>query len=174
MINSEILRNTPYTLQFLFEGQVFSFYYESTLDGGGGIDSEVIQLKTNGDKITHLMGLTVNSNSEDISLEFIESPTITDGTTPIALNNLNRRSSKTADAQIFNNPTSVSGGSVIDKSVGYGDTATGSKLSSSSASTNKFTEELLKRNTDYAFRVINFDAVDVKYIMRGLIYESGN
>ena len=170
MIDSEILRATPYVLQFLFEGQVFSAFYESTLTTGA---SESIQFKTNGSKIIHLLEYSLQSNSEDITLELIEAPTLTDGDSEISSFNYNRRSSKVSDAILYDNPTSITGGTNISKRRTFGLEQAGQKNSSSDAQ-DIFIERLLKENEDYIITITNNDDITINYIVNLIWYESGN
>lgn len=177
MIGTELFRNTPYILQFIFEGQVYNAHHRGTLASGGGADTIDVQLKTNGSKITHLLGIELHTNSERIDLDFIEAPTITDGTTEIVTHNLDRRwtgaNDKPADAIIYSDPTSVSGGEVIDSDTAYGVGAPAG-FKSASQVTKAFIEQPLLQNTDYVIRLTNFDTVSINYVLRILFYESGN
>lgn len=173
MISSDVMRSTPYVLQFIFEGQVFNAFHRGTLASGGGADEVSIQIKTNSSRITHILGIELHTNSDRIDIDFIENPTITDGTTAITTRNLDRRSSKTADALLYSDPTSISGGTVIDSDTAY---VVGAPAGFRSASgvTRAFIEQPLKANEDYIIKLTNFDTVSISYVIRIVFYESGN
>lgn len=176
MIRMQNIRQTPYLLQFIFEGQVYNSFHRGTLEAGGGADTVNIQVKTNGNKITHLVGISLQTNSDHINLDFIEDPTLTDGTTPIDTFNYDRRWNtvgRPSDAEIYSDPTNISGGTVIDGDSAFG-TSVAAGFKSASSAVQSFVERPLKPNTDYLIRIINFDSVDIDYTLKLNFYESGN
>lgn len=179
MIRSEVLRNTPYILQFIFEGQVYNCYYRSTLAASGGADNVNIQFKTNGNKLTHLIGIELHTNSDRMDIDLIENPTLTDGTTPIPTYNYDRRwgdnsgNNKPSDAVLFSDPTNISGGTITNSDTSYG-VGSPAGFKSASSTSLSFIEQPLLADTNYIIRLTNFDTVSINYIVRILFYESGN
>ena len=73
-----------------------------------------LQMKTNGGNI-YLLSYGVVTDSVRTTEKIIEAPSLTDGTTPLTIYNTNRQSVDTPGFDIYTNPTSVTGGTVIDQ-----------------------------------------------------------
>jgi len=125
-----------------------------------------LQMKTNGGDI-YLLSYGVVTDSVRTTEKIIEAPSLTDGTTPLStLYNLNRQSTDTPGFDIYTNPTSVTGGTVIDqveqyeakKSLGVAGEAGSIRL--------KF-----KKATDYVLELTNGDNNTKNYFVKFYMIE---
>lgn len=167
-IESSIMRQTPYWLNFLFVGQMYSASHKYSI---AATSSAYMESIVPSNKLIHLISrdLTVDAGGP-LDVELYEAPTITDGTTPPTIYNLDRRSSKTPSWQLFVNPTGVSGGTkllVAQISTGGGPKSTGG-LSSGVA------EFILKPSTKYVLKITNTGTQTSTVVLTYTWYESGN
>jgi hypothetical protein len=100
-------RIDPYELAL--SGRLWTFTFQKALTG-----SEVVnlQIKT-GTKTATILNYEIASSSEPLLLEFVEAPTITNGTTAVTPYNLNRQKNTTPSTVFYSNPTSISEGTVV-------------------------------------------------------------
>jgi len=170
MFKTEVLRQTPYWLNFLFAGQMYIASHSYTIGNGATAYVESIIPPTTG-KIIHLLtrGITVEGGGP-ITIDLYEAPTVTDGTTPFIMSNLDRRSAKTPSWQLFSDPTGVSGGTHISTdivSTGGGPKATGALVSGT-------TELIFHPSYRYVLKMTNLGSLASTVIVSYLWYESGN
>lgn len=154
----------PYWLQFIFTGQGFLLFEEITVPAS---DTAFVQIKTGANNFVHIAQTKYASNIDNIKIEIIEAPTITDGTTPITPINLNRVSTNVSDITAFSDPTAVSGGTIIERLL-----MKGQIIDQSFPET--IAEILLKKSTDYVLKFTNDSATEANVGFNVFFYESGN
>lgn len=166
-ISSSLFRDTPYWLNFLYAGQMFSWDNKFTIPNGGTVYYEI---ETGLTRLHHTIsrGLSVEGGGP-ITLKLIESPTLTDGTLK-ASHNMDRRSAKIAATKFYINPTGVTGGTIIDEM--FVPTGGGPKTSASLQA--GLTERVLKPNTTYAVSLKNDGSQPSIVEVNILFYESVN
>lgn len=162
-----VARETPYLSQFMFTGNV---YVLNSIRSIGATSTVYIQGKFGATKLFHTIERRHSFEAGGpFTIDLIEAPTITDGTTAAFAANMNRLSNKTHEAQFFGDPTGVSGGTIIDTlylpASGTGANTTGTGVSGF--------ERILKKSTDYVIRIVNAGAASTFYTSV-LFYESGN
>src|SRR5574341_909987 len=160
-------RETPYLSQFMFTGNM---YLLNSVRSIGSTSTIYIQGKFGPNKLFHTIERKHSFNAGGpFTIDLLEAPTLTDGTTEAFAVNMNRLSTKTHEARFFSNPTGVSGGTIIDTlyipAAGTGANTTGTGVSGA--------ERILKRSTDYVIRITNAGAASTFYTSV-LFYESGN
>lgn len=124
-----------------------SFNYSASASGIA-TNAVVRFLGRTGDITSHLWSFFVSVDQAPMIVEFFEAPTVTaDGTAQTALNR-NRQSTATPLMQVFANPTVSADGTKLFESRIFGDqkTVTSETLEG---------EWLLKKNTDYMFKITN-------------------
>lgn len=103
----------------------------------------------------HFKPISMQSDGPKITIQLIEAPTITTGST--AVTPVNRRRIGTPTASLLtvkNNPTAVSGGTILDQDyIGGGTGAGGSTTSGGNAANDN--EWVLKPATTYVIKVSN-------------------
>lgn len=82
------------------------------LGAGASLYFEIITPNT--DMVAHLKAIQAYSDAGKLTIEMIEAPTITDGTTPIVLLNRNRNSINTSDLTMYSDPSGISGGTELE------------------------------------------------------------
>lgn len=157
----ETIRNTPYWLQFMFAGKMFSYTKPIVATANS---TTYMQFKTGSTQIIHLIDRIFQTQSNDITVEFLENPTLTDGTPADPPSNLQRQSVNTSDITVYNNPVGVSGGNIIGKV----------KLVNGIEWKSKEFEMVLKKNTNYVIKVTNTLGSNVDVAMYLVWYESSN
>lgn len=170
-IESSLFRLTPYFMNFIFNGQMFSFWNRQSIASATTVNA--IQAKTGaGGKIIHTFGRNHAAEAGGpFVVSLIEAPaTITDGTPLTTIANLDRRSTKMPQLQYFSLPTNVTGGTVIDEIF----IPTGSGPSATGVSGTEGIERILKPNTNYVIRVQNIGSQTATFQTNILTYESGN
>ena len=144
-------------------GDIYVGYAELSIPT---LEESYIQMKTNGGDV-YLLSYGVVTDSARTTEKIIEAPTITDGTTPLStIYNTNRQSTDVPGFDIYTNPTSISGGTVIDeveqyeakKSLGVAGEAGNIRL--------KF-----KKSTDYVLELTNGDNNTKNYFVKFYILE---
>lgn len=150
-------RQTPYWLQFLFFGQAFQAIHSTTFSG-----TKNFQLKTGTDNIIHLLNRSIRVHQPDVTISLIENPTLTNGSTEINSFNLDRQLTKSPDLTIYTDPSGISGGTTLYQE----------NLPFADEYDTKETELVLKKDSDYIFRVTPTTSTRVR--MSWLWYESGN
>jgi hypothetical protein len=90
--------------------RVFQATYSFTLAGSSG--TQLVQFKT-GTTIPVLLAVQGTTSTSSVTMELIETPTITNGTTAVASRVIDRNSANTAVTTVFSDPTSVSGGTTL-------------------------------------------------------------
>ncbi|GEM_PF-5307397 len=167
-ISSQIIRQTPYWLNFMLSGQMYSASNQYSIASSG---VAYMQSTTPSNKLIHLISRDLTANGGGpITVELFEAPTITDGTTPPTIYNLDRRSAKTPSWQLYTNPTGVSGGTkllIAQISTGGGPKGSGGLSSGIS-------EFILKPSTKYVLKMTNTGAQTSLVTLTYLWYESGN
>lgn len=166
-ISSSLFRDTPYWLNFLYAGQMFSWDHKFTIPSAGTVYYEV---ETGLSRLHHTLtrGLAVDGGGP-ITLRLIEAPTLTDGTLKAA-NNMDRRSAKIAATKFYTNPTGVAGGTVIEEMF----IPTGGGPNTSASLQAGLTERILKPNTKYVVSILNSGAQPSTVEVNILFYESVN
>lgn len=160
--------------------RAYSFSYPYTapliLDGGQTIS---IQFKTpqRDVSIVHWKHITLYSNGNNVMIQLIENPQLTNGTNTIVSHNRSRpRVKKQSDAQIFSNPVGVTGGEILETfyilgaadSQGQGN----SRVTSTGDNINLDVEWVLDTDTNYVIRVTNNDpSIPARYGMWVFWYE---
>lgn len=92
---------------------VFSYVYPTTLATSGSINIEIITPTfTVGSAEIALKPIMITCD-QLIKYEFFEAPTVTNGTTSLSIANQNRTSNKTATLQMYNDPTNITGGTLM-------------------------------------------------------------
>jgi hypothetical protein len=137
------------TANGIVKGDTFSCFVEFELAGSA---TKICQLKT-GSRPVAFYGVNLQSNALAFTFQMYESPTITDGITPVPLVNMNRISNGSASYQIFSDPTSVSGGTMIKLYRHF--TSPAAKSETTMAINGVFL--LLKPNTSYSMHFTNGD-----------------
>ena len=160
-------RDTPYVSQHLFDGEL---YLITSIRSKGAGATVYLQGKFS-DRLFHVISRAHSfDGGGPFTVDVVEAPTITDGTTPVIARNMNRNSAKTHQAIFFSDPTAVSGGTVIETlllpagGVGSNTSGVGSTLGA---------ERILKQNTDYVIRIANAGGAST-FNTVVLFYESGN
>jgi hypothetical protein len=110
-----------------------------------GNQTSFLQIKT-GSLSPLIMGYEIESSAEPLKVSAIESPTITDGTTAVASRIMNRTKTTNATTLFFSDPTSISGGTVLDIVI-----VTAGKGSGSSAESHGAWK--LKTDTSYVLKI---------------------
>lgn len=160
-------RDTPYLSQHLFDGELYLITSIRSIGAGATV---YIQGKF-GSRLFHTISRSHNfEGGGPFTVDLIETPTLTDGTTSFTAANMNRMSTKTHQAQFFSDPTSVSGGTVIETLLLP---AAGVGSNTSGAGSAVGAERILKQNTDYIIRIVNSGSASSFYTSI-LFYESGN
>jgi len=167
------VRHTPYPLQFLYYGTTFSSGYEVILSGSATI---YLQGKTGSDRLVHFFPRTMTHNGTDVSVYLCEAPTFTaDGTASATAYNMNRESAKTAQFTIYTNPPDatddglVLGLTRIFAATGGVGQATAAALVAAAG-----LERIMKKNTDYALKIVNNVTASTTFVVSWTWYESGN
>jgi hypothetical protein len=132
-----------------------AFQTRVTATGVVQSSSILLQLKTS-DKPVNLRTVGVFSSEQDVRVEVIEAPTITDGTSAATIVNLNRLSGKVSGiALAATDPTSISGGTELENVR----LAVASQVSIRDALfLGGDWEWILRPSTSYLFRMTNLDA----------------
>jgi hypothetical protein len=157
----ETIRQTPYWLQFMFAGKMYSTTYTMTVPPNG---DAFIQIKTAGTQIVHLIDRIYQTESNDITMDFIEGPTLTDGTTPINITRLQRQIAIPAEVQLFSDPTAITGGTTLGEV----------KLVDGIEWKSKEFEMILEKNENYLIKATNSLGSAVEVAIFLVWYESGN
>lgn len=124
-----------------------------------------LQLKTNGGDI-YLLNYGVVTDSARTTEKIIEAPSLTDGTTPLTMYNTNRQSTATAGFQVYTNPTSITGGTVIDQIEQYEAKKTSGVAGEAGNIRIKF-----KKSTDYVLELTNGDNNTKNYFVKFYMIE---
>jgi hypothetical protein len=135
-------------------GRAFQATATGTLAGSATTN---IQLTTGAKQVLVLMR-DFHTEGDSLKVTFVENPTITTGTTPIASVNMNRSSTNATTVTMFSNPTSVSAGTVLQ----YELIGSGHKGGGGAAHDTPFT---LKASEDYVFTLENIGATTLTYTM---------
>ncbi len=126
-----------------------------------------IQIKT-GTKTVHFKPMNFFTDGDNFTIEFFESPTLTDGITSITAINQNRTSVNTPLTVFYSDPTVTSDGTKIDEFYlggSYGQKVAGSDIVVG------IDEIVLKPNTDYLYKITNGGTADANILMRLFFYE---
>lgn len=165
------LRNTPYILNYLYEGQVYVVYHE--FDNAFG--TSYIQITT-GARIVHIFNTTIQTaGGGDVTLSMYENVTLTSGSTQPNMppRSFDRRIGETVPAlsTLYTDPTGVdlTGATLISRSKVYG---IGGGQGGNDIAIDTL-ERVLAPNTTYLVTlVVSGQAVDIACTMQ--FYESGN
>lgn len=167
-MNGFIGRETPYLAQHLFDGELYLITSVTAVPAGATL---YIQGKF-GDRLFHTVSSTFSFNGGGpFTLYLIESPTLTDGTISFTAPNMNRRSTKTHQAQFFADPTNISGGTIIETLFLP---ASGGGANAAGGGSTIGAERILKPNTDYLIQATNSGGQASTLYTSILFYESGN
>lgn len=136
----------------IHKGQAFSVSNKFTIANGASSYLEVI---IPADTYVHFKPITMQSDGPKITVQLIEAPTITTGSTGVTP--INRRRLGTPAVSVLtvkNNPTSISAGTIVDQDyIGGGSSAGGNTVSGGIASNDN--EYVLKQATTYVVKVTN-------------------
>ena len=151
----------------IHEGIAFNLNVYSTVAFG---TPKYCQFKT-GSKYVHLKEKTIVDGSDTLLCQFIEAPTVTDGTTLVPTYNRNRNSSTTSVMVIYSDPTNISGGTILEYDYIFGaDNALGgAQVSSPGAFMNL--EWVLKPNTTYIYKLENLGDGTATFLSKLMWYE---
>ena len=111
-----------------------------------------LQMKTGANSDVYLLGLDIVTTATRVTEKIIENPSLTDGTSTLTLTNMNRQSTDTPGFTIYTNPTSITGGTILDQVEKYE-----AKKSPQSASSAGYIRIKFKRSEDYVLQIINGD-----------------
>jgi len=154
--------SVPVLNKLIFDGYVFSGSAKYTITASA---TSYLQIKTGNDSVCFIINAIV-TNGDQLALKLFEAPTITDGSTAVALLNRNRLSSNTVDTQAYSDPTGVSGGTQLDEYYlggTYGQKVVGGDQLGTQLPL-KF-----KTNTDYVLSITNDGASDSDILIRFMI-----
>jgi len=144
-------------------GDIYVGFATLSINNGA---SSYLQMKTNGGDI-YLLSYGIVTDSARTTEEIIEAPTITDGTTALStIYNANRQSTDTPGFDIYTNPTSISGGTIIDKVEQYE-----AKKSLGVAGEAGNIRLKFKKSTDYVLKLTNGDNSQKSYFVKFYILE---
>lgn len=160
-------RETPYLAHHMFDGDMYILSSVRSIGAGATV---YIQGKFGANKFFHTIERRhAFEGGGPYTVDLIEAPTITDGTTAAFAANMNRGSTNTHEALFFGDPTGVSGGTVID-TLFMASSGTGSNTAGTGV---VGFERILKKSTDYVIRIVNGGGASTFYTSV-LFYESGN
>jgi hypothetical protein len=127
------------------EGVSFTFSGSATNIATAGV---VRFLGRTGDVTAHLWSFFIKADQAPMTIEFFEAPTVSDPGTAQTPLNRNRQSTTAPTLQVYVNPTVSADGTrlLIDNIFGEQKTVTSETLEG---------EWLLKKNTDYMFKITN-------------------
>jgi len=168
-----VIRNTPYVIQYLYYGTLFTSSMQSTITASGTL---YMQGKTGTDRLIHFLSLQFSHNGTDVSFEIYEDPTFTaDGTALVSAINQNRESIKTAQWTAYSDPPiPTAGGTLISRDRIFGSSGGVGQSVSAAALTIAGIERIMKKDTDYSLKIINNAAIDTTFLVNWQWYESGN
>jgi len=179
-VTSATFRQTPYWLNFVYAGQMFTFDYIYTVPaksaGIDGVEYGWIEVPAKGaGRIVHILSTIASVNGGGpITVELYEDSTITPGLggSYVTTNNYDRRSTKVADAKFGVEPDTVVEGNLVNSF--FISTGGGGNASAGAVSTGA-TEMFLKPGSHYALKLINPDTVTAATVsITHIFYESGN
>ncbi len=130
-----------------------------------------LQIKA-GNKDVLLVSTSITTDSDQVTFDLIEGSDITDGTTEININNVNRSSANTPELVAYTNPTVNSVGDVIEYGFLPGSTTSGSRRVGAGIST--AIDWVLESATSYLRRIVNSGDGDVTVNINALFYEIPN
>jgi hypothetical protein len=169
-LNRSMNRNTPYTRQFTFAGNLFDVYFKFLAIPAGG--TVFLELRTGTTRIFHGIARNLIPSGGPTNYILLENPTIvTPGAISIPTIQTNRNLTKTSQATIFRGTTGVSGGTTIEQL--FYPVGTGANSAPTSTLTSEV-ERIYKLNTKYTFAITNNgnSAIDVLYNLS--FYETEN
>lgn len=115
-------------------------------------ESRSLQIKT-GAKKMNLTTLLIVPEAELFVSEFIEAPTITDGTTEVSIINADRTSTSSTTMTIYSNPSGISAGTTIEEVDMFGESGVGQNRRGDRYQSSL--DFILKENEDYVIRITN-------------------
>jgi hypothetical protein len=128
--------------------------------------TQFVQLVT-GNVDTYCYGAIVNSAASSMEYSLLEAPTVTNGTTPLTFTAYNRLREDVPHFLAYSNPTNVSGGVTIKEHRSY--TAHSGKQPIETELNGH--PLVLKRNTNYVFRLKNNDNNTRKFFVEFVLME---
>ena len=131
-------------LELSLAGKCYSLSFSASVTAAGIL---YLQIKT-GSKQCSIMDWHVSGIGQPLTVEAIENPTLTNGTTPVVPYNMNRNSSATATTLFYSNPSSISSGTVIFIEAIASEKGSGGSVASEHVWT-------LKTNEDYLWKITN-------------------
>lgn len=171
-INSSNLRQTPYWLQFVFNGRFFKCHHRYTIPAGQTTYMQV----TPGERLWHTIAKRWNfTGNGPLITSTLEDPTFTVGNTvPTLIANLDRRSAKVPTTQLFTNPTAVSGGTLADRDILFAPGGgTGNAVRGTEQTYGNW-ERILKPGSDYLVAMQNDGSNTIDLAFDMFFYESDN
>jgi hypothetical protein len=144
-------------------GDIYSGMALLTINSGA---TATLHLNTSSSKDTYLMGYQIATSATRVTEKIYEEPTITAGTTELAMKNTNRQSSNVFTGTVYTDSVVTDLGTLIDeneifeakKSLGGIDGGNGFRL-------------LFKRSTDYILQVTNGDNSNYSFFFKFYFYE---
>lgn len=170
-ISSHTFREAPYLRGFTFAGQTYQTWNKFTSLAKDA--SAYIELRTGTDRIFHGIGRIIVPTDGPINIYLWEAPTITTiGTVAMPTPSLNRNLTKTATAEFYNNPSGISGGTLIQHLFIPAGTGVGNQPPAFTIPSG--TERIYKNNTTYILEIVNNSVGVIDVFYEFTWYESGN
>lgn len=172
MHNPFVVRDTPYIVQFLYYGTVFSSFVDATMTAGG---TAYMQGITGANRLVHFTSIYYTHNGTDVIFEIYENSIFSaNGTIVNPAVNQNRNSAKTAELVTYSNPpiptsigTLISHDRILASTAGK-DTVSAASLASPGV------EILFKKSTNHALKIVNNSTSNVTLSIQWQWFESGN
>lgn len=166
-ITSYQFRNQPYWLGFVFAGQAFTVSHRETIQPGTDLN---IQISTGKNTITHITNQSIVSQSEQLGIKLIKSPSFVPGIRHIAAINLDGRSQIQAATTFYSDASNVYGGLVLEENMipRFAFTQGGTPIESA------LFERILQYDTDYVLVIKNEGFYPTSVMINIAFYESGN
>jgi len=147
------------------DGYVYHGYAKYTIDAEA---TAYLQIKTGSDAVCFMVDSVV-TDGDKMTLKMYEGPTVTDGSSAVALINRNRTSPNTSSVNAYSDPSGVSGGTQIDEF--YVGGTVGQKIVGGDVLAVQ-KPLLLKPNADYVISITNDGSASSTILIRFSIIES--
>lgn len=172
MYSPFVVRNTPYIVQFLYYGTVFSSSFESTVSAG---QTSYMQGITGSDKLVHFVNTRFAHDGIDMTFLIYEDSVFSaNGTASVTAINHNRNSVKTAEFTTYSNPPiPTSEGTLISHDRIFGSSAGKDTFSAATLATEQI-ELIFKKDTVYSLKMINNSTAITTVDIHWTWFESGN
>lgn len=148
----------------LERGNLFIGFAELTI---GSTSTAHLHMTTGSTKNVTFIGYNLASDSPETVEEIIEAPTLTQGTTELAVYNANRQLDTAPDFTIYTDSTYTSGGTII-----YADQKFEAKKATSSIVAGDYGRIRFKKDEDYMLAIENADNSQHTFFARFYFHES--